>query len=1290
MEPGQLLADRFLLLARVGLGGMGAVFQAEDRLEGGKVAVKLLHAEGEDDRRRFARECSLLAKVQAPGLVRYVDRGTSAQGEPFLAMEWLEGKSLRDRLGGVGLTPRESVVLVQQIARTAGAMHRLDLVHRDLKPSNVVLVDDDPAQAKLLDLGVVRPSEGSFTLTGTIIGTPGYMAPEQARGKGDIDARADVFALGCVLYHCLTGKAPFAAEDPVAVLMRTILDEPPPLAEVLNEPPPALESLVGRMLAKDRSARPRDGDEVAGLLDELIASEALSDSLANQRLGLTHVERRVTCLLVGRFDGEEASRGDAPGDVWSRLPALQPVLARMQGSFDVLAGGTLVVSFGAAGGSVGDLATRGARCALALRNSFVDMRLVIVTGAAIDTGRTLTGATIDRAAGMLSHGDLPRERGRVLDRATATLRESRVGVEPPPGGAVLRAERDTEGLRSLLGQPSPFVGRDRELAFVLARLGQDGADPRARAVLLTGPPGQGKSRLRHELLSQLAKERPDVVVWTTHGDPLSAASPFGLVGSLVRALAGIQDSEPAAQRCERLRQRIAEQVVSAGVERVTGFLCEMMGLPNDQSAEVVAARRDATLMGDQLRRAFADLVVAESRRAPLVILIDDLQWGDLPSIKLLDAALYAAREAPLLVLAFGRPEVHDLFPRLWQERGVEQLALEPLSPAVCTQLVREALGARLSQEIVDRIVRRAGGNAFFLEELVRAVSRGNADALPETVLATVQARLEALPSDPRRVLRGASVFGQRFTRAGVVVLLGRDTTFDVELCLADLVQQEILVPRGTARGAAEPAYAFRHAVVQEAAYAMLTEEDRQLGHRLAAEWLETAGESDPVVLAEHLERGRLARRAVPWWTRAAQQALGGNDLDQVVDCVARAVACLARGEALGQLAVIAAEAYLWRGETQGAEHEARQAVELLPRGSPDYCKAVALGATAAGRQGHHEARTELVGQILSLSPAGDAEPDRIVAMAHCSIQQIFAGDLAGADTLLGRIDQAGPAAREDDAAAAMVLRAQAWRALIAGDPGAFGALMEGAAERFTRIGDVRNACMQQVNVAYAAASVGQYEQAVQGYREVAASSLSLGLANATAVARHNLGLALARLGQVEEGEREEILALEAFELQADRRLQGMSLAYLALMGVESGDFNRAEEAARCSLVLLQADGPPKAAALGILAWVMLVAGRNDEALEHARAAQMLLDTLGGVDEGEGLIRLVYAEALAAAGLRAAAAEAIGRAAARLQERAAHITPPSWQQSFLDRVPEHARTLALAAEWLEGTAPKGDL
>src|SRR5262249_4208721 len=146
-----------------------------------------------------------------------------------------------------------------------GAAHRFGVVHRDVKPSNLFLVGGRPEEAKILDFGIARMGVLDRTLTqaGAMIGTPGYIAPEQARGDRHVDARADVFSLGCVLFRCLTGQKPFEGDDVMAILLKLVLEEPPRLGELLPEAPSALEDLVARMLAKAPGDRPADGSAVA-------------------------------------------------------------------------------------------------------------------------------------------------------------------------------------------------------------------------------------------------------------------------------------------------------------------------------------------------------------------------------------------------------------------------------------------------------------------------------------------------------------------------------------------------------------------------------------------------------------------------------------------------------------------------------------------------------------------------------------------------------------------------------------------------------------------------------------------------------------------------------------------------------------------------------------------------------------------------------------------------------------------------------------------------------------------
>ena len=190
------------------------------------------------------------------------------------------------------------------------------------------------------------------------------------------------------------------------------------------------------------------------------------------------------------------------------------------------------------------------------------------------------------------------------------------------------------------------------------------------------------------------------------------------------------------------------------------------------STTLRAARADPLLMAEQIRRAFEHFVGIETAAQPLAIVLEDLHWGDVPSVKLVDAALRALPDRPLFVMALARPDIHELFPRLWAERGLQELRLDELTRKGSERLVRRVLGETTSDSLVARIVEQAGGNAFYLEELIRAAAEGKGRAMPETVLAVVQSRLERLEADARHVLRAASVFGARFWRGGVVELVG--------------------------------------------------------------------------------------------------------------------------------------------------------------------------------------------------------------------------------------------------------------------------------------------------------------------------------------------------------------------------------------------------------------------------------------------------------------------------------------------------------------------------------------
>jgi len=256
MREGDILDGRFEVGPVAATGGMGVVYRARDRETGALVAVKTLR--GVEGAERFRREVKVLSGLRHPGIVTYLGHGQTAD-ELFLVMEWLEGEDLGARLEATSLTVEESLRVGIQLASVLAAGHGRGIVHRDVKPSNIFLADWRLDRVKLLDYGIARRAGAtSLTEAGMVVGTPAYMSPEQARGDRDIDARADVYGLGAVLFRCLAGRPPFEAETPHEMLGAVLHRQVQRLSELVDVPP-ALDELIAEMLDKDPERRPTDG-----------------------------------------------------------------------------------------------------------------------------------------------------------------------------------------------------------------------------------------------------------------------------------------------------------------------------------------------------------------------------------------------------------------------------------------------------------------------------------------------------------------------------------------------------------------------------------------------------------------------------------------------------------------------------------------------------------------------------------------------------------------------------------------------------------------------------------------------------------------------------------------------------------------------------------------------------------------------------------------------------------------------------------------------------------------------
>jgi tetratricopeptide (TPR) repeat protein len=1267
--PGEVLSGRFVIEHLAGSGGMGTVYRALDRLTGEPVALKVVASQGQHEP-RFAQEARVLAELRHPAIVRYIAHGETSQYQPYLAMEWLEGEDLAQRLSRSPLTVAESLEVARRVAYGLAAAHRRGVVHRDVKPSNVLLVEGQPSRATLLDFGIARtelsglsPTAGPMTRTGVLLGTVGYMSPEQATGDRGLDARTDVFALGCVLFECLTGEPTFSGEHVVAVLAKVLRADARRLRSLRSELPGPLDDLVARMLSKERASRVRDGQAV---LDELTAIgrvEGEAPAIATyESPGLSRGERRMVSVLLARLDGPHALPS-------SELSLVRDRATRHRGEAVQLVDGTLLVTFAAGGATAMEQAVRAASCAHEIRAAHPAAVVALATGFAQTAEKLLVGDVIDRAADLLSARS---ESGTTLDSVTASLVEARFDVREDSGARILEApRRSDEEARTLLGKPTPCVGRDRELAMLQSLLDRCIEERSPCAVLVTAPPGTGKSRFRQEFVGRVRKKGAARTIFA-RADSMSAGSAFVLARQIVQRTAGLASSDPWDVQYATLRTRLEARIEAKQAGLIAEFLCELLGVPiqAEPSPVLRAARGDPRLLADWLRSSFEDWLTLEARE-PLLIVLEDLHWGDAPTVTYLSRVLKEA-DLPLMVLALARPEVHEAFPKLWSG-ALHEVPLAGLAKKAAEELVRAVLPDP-DASTVDRLVERADGNAFYLEELIRAVADGRGDALPDTVVAMAHARLDRLEPRVRRVLRGASVIGERFWVSGLAEIVGSQE--DAASLLVALEEQEVIARSRSERFPEEREYVFRHALVRDAAYATLTEEDRRAAHRRAASWLERVGENDPLVIADHLEKGGEPKRAVPWIIRATVASYDGGSLTTAMSLAERGMAH-AEGEERGVLRAI-------QGVSAGAQNDfgkalpaLREAMTLSPKGGHYWFVAASNLAFFGALAGNASATVELAHAIADLPSIATHGGLYACSAARVVLALMFGGQPARAKSYLDLLERA--AALQTAQEPSFV----GWLATARTYYSYFGRQEDlAAAVRNVR---VAVATFEETRDSLALASARLWEAFVLiglGWHDEATSAIERGLVCAQEsgnpfMAQNLEAILWGRLTY--SGRAAEALApLTRLASNPFPSVGAHSALALVRALLLTGDPAGAERVARETLERVRGMAPLEASAHAVLAEVLLVRGSPLDSLASADRA-LASPTLhpGFFDE----LALARTKALEALGRADDARAALREARGRVLRIAATLDTPD-RESYLTNVDANVRTLALAKEWLE--------
>ena len=892
------------------------VFRGVELASNTAVAVKLLKDSRPELRNAFSAEALLLSQLEHPGIVRYMAHGELAEGGAYIVTEWLEGEELGTRLARGRLSVGEAITLITRAANVLAAAHARGVVHLDLKPSNLFLVDRDLANIRLLDFGIARLTRSvvSDPDDDLVAGTPGYMAPEQVLGE-ELSPATDVFALGCVLYRCVVGHRIFEG-SPIELMSRTVEETVTIPGALVPNIHPAFDELLASLLAPEPAKRPADAAcvlaAIAALPAELLDDVAPSARELLSPSGLTVAERIPTTIVLVRHADEDLATSERYADGRKRYSSY----------FEILADGTwLALPRGNA--TPLDQAVHAARLTLDVRAQWPRAAIAVVAGRTVDRASTL------QLHELLSEAEAYVKRARpgqvLLDATSAALVSDKFILAQAEGSSSsLIDERKAPPTLEPERQSGAWcLGRDHELSSLLSIAHEAFDGSKARVVLLTGLAGIGKSRLLSEFSARLSRGAPAPSVWSAYADPMSAGSPLHLVSAMVEAA-----PNPASPALLTLLEPQAADATEAGELRPAG------------SVEAV-------------HRAFADHVAAQLTQGSLLIRLEDIHWADLGSLRAIDYLLAALADKPLLIVATARAEVHELYPDLWQRRAVQEFRLNELSAADSERVVSLRLGGELEGHVRARILQRARGNAFLLHELIRAEAEGRGDDLLETVQGVVQSRLRALAPDARRVLRAASILGDPFTPRGVSFLLGEGSDEnEVERWLGLLVSREIIGRRHEGQSS-KSAWVFSHAMLRDAAYDLLTEADRTLGHRLAARFLESAERSNPMVTAQHYTRAGDSAGAGRWYFRATLEAFKIGDFSATVGAAEQALGHELGQHERGHVLAVAAHAYRLLGHVERSTRLSAEALRALPPNSPLWREAARTAMMAGASAGRH-------------------------------------------------------------------------------------------------------------------------------------------------------------------------------------------------------------------------------------------------------------------------------------------------------------------------------------------------
>jgi len=950
--------SHYKITEKIGEGGMGVVYKADDSKLRRTVALKFLPKDlirNPEARERFEREAQAAAALNNPNIVT-IHEINEDKDHIYIVMEYVEGQTLRDKIRDTTTpyhTPLEEITLPKtekispityrtvpmetekiidlaiQICGGLKAAHQSGIIHRDIKPQNILINKD--GVVKILDFGVAKLTRDSgLTKEFTTIGTPHYMAPEHLMKK-EVDHRTDLWSVGVVLYEMLTTELPFYGENIQSILYAILNEEPIPPSDLNDDISRELERIVLKCLRKEPGERYPSAERMLVDLEKLMKSIKKDSQkfrvMKKQELRKETERRRATIISAEISGYSDMLEGMDPEEVASTMSdcfdMFTSITGKYEGWLDKTTGNSFMILLGVPS-AVENAPKKAVNTAIEMCSRLAQFneeeRLGIPLGISIgihsgiviagvmgkeNEKYSVIGDTVafahrlkDMAAkdakgqiyvGPLTHKHTKNEfeykelkpvvqKGK--DKPTAVYKFICVKEKP---------DRTRLGLERMIF--SEMIGRDEELNKLQLHLFKV-INGEGSVVNIIGEAGIGKSRLITEFRRKEAFKK----VTLLGGRALSIGKnlSFHPLISTIKNWVKIKENDSASEAYNKL-ERAINGIFPEGANEVFPFIATLMGMKLTGSFAQRVEGIEGEALEKLIKKSLRELIIKASEQQPVVFLMEDLHWADLTSIELLESLFRLAENNPILFVNAFRPGYRETSERLLttiKERCRNfhsETHLEALDSNQSKQLISGLLNIKgLPTTIIELITKRAGGNPFFIEEVIhsfiddgivelkdgqfRTTEKIDSVVIPETINDVLMGRIDKLDEATRSLLKVASVIGRNFFYK-ILSEVAKNTE-EIDDKLEFLKEVQLIIERIRM---AEIEYLFKHALVQEVAYeSILLRKRKELHGKVAAAIELVFAEKMHEfygMLAFHYSLGENLEKAEKYLIKAGEEAL---------------------------------------------------------------------------------------------------------------------------------------------------------------------------------------------------------------------------------------------------------------------------------------------------------------------------------------------------------------------------------------------------------------------------------